>query len=88
MGPLIDRTGNINTDHENEEPAVYFIFKRSDGYVGQINRESRFIAERELASVPRLSFEIVHEADDWDDDFITRLEDLRAASNYVKPSVR
>lgn len=65
---------------------MYFIFKRSDGYVGQINRENRFIAERELSSVPRLTFEIVHEADAWDDDFITRLEDLRTASDYVTPS--
>lgn len=64
---------------------MYFIFKRSDGYVGQMNSSTREIAERELASVPRLTFEIVHEADAWDDDFITRLENLRAASNYVQP---
>lgn len=64
---------------------MYFIFKRSDGYVGQINRDDRFTAERELAGVPRLTFEIVHEADVWDEDFVARLEDLRATSDYVRP---
>lgn len=65
---------------------MYFIFKRSNGYVGQMNSVTREIAERELAGVPCLTFEIVHEADTWDEDFIACLEDLRATSDYARPS--
>jgi hypothetical protein len=66
---------------------VYFIFKRSDGYVGQMNSATRATAERELAGLlPKFTFEIVHEADAWDEDFVARLEDLRAASDYVRPT--
>lgn len=65
---------------------MYFIFKRSDGYVGQMNSVTREIAERELAGVPRLTFEIVHEADTWNEEFVARLEELRGASAYVLPT--
>lgn len=65
---------------------MYLIFKRSDGYVGQMNSATRETAERELAGLmPKFTFEIVHEANAWDEDFTAHLEDLRAASGYVRP---
>jgi hypothetical protein len=66
---------------------VYFIFKRSDGYVGQMNSATRATAERELASLlPKFTFEIVHESRFWDEAFVTELENQRAESTYVLPN--
>ena len=65
---------------------MYLIFKRSDGYVGQMSRATRESAERELAGLmPKFTFEIVYVADVWDEDFVDRLTELRAASDYVRP---
>lgn len=63
---------------------MYIIFKRSDGYIGQYNTESVKRFHQNVASV-KYSFEVLHTAEDWDSDFVTRLEELRAASDYVRP---
>lgn len=64
---------------------MYIIFKRSDGYVGQAQSATteRFMAQ--VAGMPNHTFEIVHTAETWGQDFRDRLAELRRTSDYVLP---
>lgn len=67
---------------------MYIIFKRSDDYVGQAQSASteRFMAQ--VAGMPNHTFEIVHTAETWDQDFRDRLETLKAETTYGFPTTR